>query len=68
MPSKPVALLLADLGVVRSPGRPKVSNANPYGEATFKTLKYCPAFPDRFGWIEDPRTSRRHPLAPEGSV
>jgi putative transposase len=55
MTSKPVALLLADLGVVRSHSRPKVSNDNPYSEAAFKTLKYCPAFPDRFGSIEDAR-------------
>jgi putative transposase len=55
MTSKPVALLLADLGVIRSHSRPKVSNDNPYGEAAFKTLKYCPAFPDRFGSIEDAR-------------
>lgn len=56
MTSKPVALLLADLGVVRSHSRPKVSNDNPYSEAAFKTLKYCPAFPDRFGSIDDART------------
>jgi putative transposase len=55
MTSKPVALLLADLGVVRSHSRPKVSNDNPYSEAAFKTLKYCPAFPDRFGSIHDTR-------------
>jgi putative transposase len=55
MTSKPVALLLADLGVVRSHSRPKVSNDNPYSEAAFKTLKYCPAFPDRFGSIHDAR-------------
>jgi len=55
MTSKPVALLLADLGVVRSHSRPKVSNDNPYSEAAFKTLKYCPAFPDRFGSIQDAR-------------
>ena len=55
MTSKPVALLLADLGVVRSHSRPKVSNDNPYSEAAFKTLKYCPEFPDRFGSIADAR-------------
>jgi putative transposase len=55
MTSKPVALLLADLGVVRSHSRPKVSNDNPYSESAFKTLKYCPAFPDRFGSIADAR-------------
>ena len=55
MTSKPVAVLLAELGVTRSHSRPHVSNDNPYSEAAFKTLKYCPAFPDRFGCIEDAR-------------
>ena len=49
MTSKPVALLLADLGVTRSLSRPHVSNDNPFSESHFKTLKYCPDFPDRFG-------------------
>lgn len=56
MTSKPVAQLLVDLGVTRSHSRPSVSNDNPYSEAQFKTLKYCPAFPERFGSIEDART------------
>lgn len=56
MTSKPVAQLLVDLGVARSHSRPHVSNDNPYSEAAFKTLKYCPAFPDRFGSIEDARS------------
>jgi len=47
MTSKPVALLLSDLGVTKSHSRPHVSNDNPYSEAHFKTLKYRPAFPDR---------------------
>jgi len=55
MTSKPVAQLLIDLGVDRSHSRPHVSNDNPYSEANFKTLKYCPAFPGRFGSIEDGR-------------
>jgi len=55
MTSKPVALTLADLGVVKSHSRPHVSNDNPYSEAQFKTLKYRPDFPDRFGSIEDAR-------------
>ena len=55
MISKPVALLLADLGVTKSLSRPHVSNDNPYSEAGFKTLKYHPAFPERFGSIEDAR-------------
>jgi putative transposase len=56
MTSKPVAQLLVDLGVDRSHSRPHVSNDNPYSEAHFKTLKYCPAFPGRFGSIEDTRS------------
>ncbi len=55
MASKPVAFLLADLGVTKSHSRPHVSNDNPYSEAQFKTLKYRPDFPDRFGSIEDAR-------------
>jgi putative transposase len=56
MTSKPVAELLADLGIGRTHSRPHVSNDNPYSEAAFKTLKYCPAFPSRFGSIEDARS------------
>jgi putative transposase len=55
MRSKPVALLLADLGVVKTHSRPHVSNDNPFSEAQFKTLKYWPAFPERFGALEDAR-------------
>jgi putative transposase len=55
MTSKPVALLLADLGVTKTHSRPSVSNDNPFSEAQFKTLKYRPEFPDRFGSIEDSR-------------
>ncbi|MGH9226873.1 MAG: IS3 family transposase, partial [Acidimicrobiales bacterium] len=55
MTSKPVAQLLVDLGVARSHSRPHVSNDNPFSEANFKTLKYCPVFPGRFGSIEDAR-------------
>jgi putative transposase len=49
MTSKSVAFLLADLGVTKTHSRPHVSNDNPFSEAQFKTLKYRPAFPDRFG-------------------
>ncbi len=56
MVSKPVALLLADLGLTKSHSRPHVSNDNPYSEAQFKTLKYRPAFPDRFGGLEHARS------------
>jgi putative transposase len=56
MTSKPVAFLLADLGVTKSHSRPSVSNDNPYSESQFKTMKYRPEFPERFGSIEDART------------
>lgn len=55
MTSKPVAVLLADLQIGRTHSRPHVSNDNPYSEAGFKTLKYCPAFPGRFGSLADAR-------------
>jgi putative transposase len=55
MASKQVAQLLADLGVTKSHSRPHVSNDNPYSESQFKTLKYRPEFPDRFGSIQDAR-------------
>ena len=56
MTSNPVTELLTFLGIGRSHSRPHTSNDNPYSEAQFKTLKYCPAFPERFGCIEDART------------
>jgi putative transposase len=59
MASKPVAFLLADLGVTKTHSRPHVSNDNPYSEAQFKTLKYRPDFPDRFGSLQDARTYTR---------
>jgi putative transposase len=55
MTSQSVAGLLSFLGVEQSHSRPKVSNDNPYSEANFKTLKYCPAFPGRFGSVQDAR-------------
>ena len=55
MTSKPVAFLLADLGVTKTHSRPHVSNDNPYSEAHFKTLKYRPGFPERFQSIEEAR-------------
>lgn len=55
MRSKPVAFLLADLGITKTHSRPHTSNDNPYSEAQFKTLKYRPGFPDRFGNIEEAR-------------
>jgi putative transposase len=67
MRSKPVALLLADLGVTKSHSRPHVSDDNPYSEAQFKTLKYQPDFPARF---DNPRRacpgkrSVRHKVLP----
>ena len=53
MKSKVVALLLSDLGVTKSHSRPYVSDDNPFSEAQFKTLKYRPDFPERFGSIQD---------------
>jgi putative transposase len=55
MTSKPVAFLLADLGVTKTHSRPHVSNDNPFSEAQFKTLKYRPGFPDRFASIAEAR-------------
>ena len=55
MNSKPFALLLADLGVTKTHSRPHVSNDNPYSEAHFKTFKYFPAYPGRFGSQADAR-------------
>jgi putative transposase len=56
MIAKSVALLLADLGVTKTHSRPHVSNDNPYSESQFKTLKYHPEFPDRFGCVQDARS------------
>jgi putative transposase len=56
MTSKTVALQLADLGITKTHSRPHTSNDNPYSEAHFKTLKYRPLFPHRFGCIEDARS------------
>ena len=56
MTSQPVAVLLATLGVMPSHPRPQVSDDNPYSEAQFKTLKYRPDFPARFGASEDAET------------
>jgi putative transposase len=55
MTSNPVIELYTFLGITRSYSRPHVSNDNPYSEAAFKTLKYFPAFPERFGSVEDAR-------------
>lgn len=55
MKSKPVALLLADLGITKTHSRPYTSDDNPFSEAQFKTLKYRPDFPERFGSLEDAR-------------
>jgi putative transposase len=56
MTSQPVADLLSALRITRSHSRPHVSNDNPYSEAQFKTLKYCPVFPGSFTSIGDART------------
>lgn len=59
MTSKPVAQLLADLGVTKTHSRPHVSNDNPYSEAQFKTMKYRPDYPQRFGSQQDARNWAR---------
>ena len=59
MISKPVAFLLADLGVTKSHSRPHVSDDNPFSEGHFKTMKYRPDFPDRFGSEEHARAHCR---------
>ena len=56
MKSKPVALLLSDLGITKTHSRPYTSDDNPFSESQFKTLKYRPDFPGRFGCIEDSRS------------
>jgi putative transposase len=56
MTSKPVAFLLGDLGVTKTHSRPHVSDDNPFSESQFKTLKYRPEFPDRFGSLQDARS------------
>ena len=55
MTSKPVSQLLSDLNITDSHSRPHVSNDNPYSEAHFKTLKYCPVFPGNFASIGEAR-------------
>jgi putative transposase len=59
MTAKPVCDLLDSLGVSRSHSRPRVSDDNPYSESQFRTMKYCPTFPERFGSIEDARAFMR---------
>jgi putative transposase len=56
MTSKTVAFLLADLGITKTHSRPHVSDDNPYSESQFKTLKYRPDFPDRFGSLQHARS------------
>ena len=55
MRCKPVAFLLADLSVTKTHSRPYTSNDNPFSESQFRTMKYRPEFPDRFGSIQDSR-------------
>ena len=59
MIAKSLALLLADLGVSKSHSRPYTSNDNPYSEAQFKTMKYRPGYPERFGSNSDARAWAR---------
>ena len=60
MRSKLVALLFSDLAIAASHSRPRVSNDNPFSEAQFRTFKYRPEFPDRFGSLEHARGVSRH--------
>lgn len=59
MKAKLMAEIMADLGVTKSHSRPYNSNDNTYSEAQFKTVKYCPKFPERFGSIQDARSFGR---------
>jgi putative transposase len=59
MTSKTLAQLLADLGIEKTHARPRVSDDNPFSESQFKTLKYSPGFPDRFGSPEHARDISR---------
>jgi putative transposase len=63
MTSKTVALLFSDLDILRSHSRPYVSDDNPFSESHFRTLKYRPDFPDRFGSLEHARQVCRTLLA-----
>ena len=60
MLAKPLAFLLADLGVTKSHSRPYTSNDNPFSEAQFKTMKYRPDYPDRFGSLLEARDWGQH--------
>ena len=59
MKSGLVAQMLADLGVTKTHSRPHVSDDNPFSESQFKTMKYRPEFPERFGSLEDARAHCR---------
>jgi transposase InsO family protein len=59
MKAKTLALLLSDLGIEKSHSRPYVSDDNPFSEAHFKTVKYHPTYPDRFGGVQDARAWAR---------
>lgn len=59
MKAKTLALMLSDLGIEKSHSRPYVSDDNPFSEAQFKTVKYHPSYPDRFGCVQDARAWAR---------
>lgn len=63
MASKPVAFLLADLGVTKSHSRPHVPNDNPFSESQFKTMKYRPDFPKSFDTVEQGKEFCQHLFA-----
>lgn len=55
MVAKSTAQLYVDLGIAKSHSRPHTSNDNPYSESNFRTLKYRPDMPERFGSVEHAR-------------
>jgi putative transposase len=59
MRSKTLAELFSDLCISKSFSRPHVSNDNPYSESMFKTIKYMPSFPERFGSLQEARQFMR---------
>jgi putative transposase len=63
MIAKSTAQLYVDLGIAQSHSRPHTSNDNPYSEAGFKTIKYRPEMPDRFGAVADARVQMAALLA-----
>lgn len=59
MTSKTLEQLAIEMDIGKSHSRPRVSNDNPFSESQFKTAKYRPDFPDRFGSAQDARVWAR---------